>query len=71
MTNTKSTFGDRLGFYFFAWITIYIAAVTGSALEFQILEEGFVALFINLFSNLVITSIVFVALVIAIELLFT
>jgi len=71
MTNTKSTFGDRLGFYFFGWITTYIVAVTGSALEFQILEEGFVALFINLFSNLVITSIVFVGLVIAIELLFT
>lgn len=71
MSETKSTFGDRLGFYFFAWITTFMGATILSGLDVEFVEQGFIAVFVNLFSNLMITSVFFVAIIIAIELLFT
>lgn len=62
---------QRIGFYIFGWLTTFVAAIAGSELEFEILNEGFIALFINLFSNIPISVMIWLAAVLVVELIFT
>lgn len=61
----------RVTLYFGAIVTSYVGAITLNALTFAILDNAFVRLFINLFSQEVTLLVLWAAIIGTIEIVFT